>query len=697
MTRPDALVSSENVDLVRAGDERGDVATRCAGSARTPRSPCRRRASSGSGVGELRDDLPRLGSRDGELERRLEVGLLEHREHAAGVGHLELRVEVDLAVDGVDEAVQALAGVRVAGSRRRRRARSRRRDRRARCASRRTPTRARSRAVQRDRAHVARDQVDERVGALGRGEAHDGPRSEDLGALVRSSATSYDCVSTIARRSCASMRVRFSPGTALLPWVRVGCRGLALLAPATTVPAYVSAHSPRVARDAACIGRMRGVQDGAGERRSSASDDGSGVETRRTGHGAVRIGRRGHPGRRARRGAGRRTTAILLAGFGGPEGAGRRHPVPAQRHARPRDPRRAARRGRAPLSALRRRQPDQRAEPRAEGRARGRARRAAGSTCRSTGATATGRRTSTTPCARPRQPATRTLLGAGDQRLLARSRAAASTARTSPRVLDRHGPRRRPCTIDKVRQFFDHPGFVAAVRRRGARPRSRSFLDGRASRAEPIRVLFSTHSIPIADAQRSGPRDVDFGDGRRVRRASIWPSARGVMARRRCATIPAAAEVRMGARLPVALRPAVAAVARARRLRRDRRAARPRASRPSSIVPLGFVERPHGGALGPRHRGDGGRGRGGHLRPCARRRPGVDPAYVAGLVDLDRGAAATARRRPSARTRPHLGPWFDVCRPGCCENVRAGIQARGRRPRALTRSVMGLRPEPPAR
>ena len=47
------------------------------------------------------------------VERRLEVGLLEHGEHAPRVGHLELGVEVDLAVDRVDEAVQALAGVRV--------------------------------------------------------------------------------------------------------------------------------------------------------------------------------------------------------------------------------------------------------------------------------------------------------------------------------------------------------------------------------------------------------------------------------------------------------------------------------------------------------------------------------------------------------------------------------------------------------
>jgi hypothetical protein len=42
---------------------------------------------------------------------RLEVGLVETGEHPLRVGRLELRVEVDALVDGVDEPVQALAGV----------------------------------------------------------------------------------------------------------------------------------------------------------------------------------------------------------------------------------------------------------------------------------------------------------------------------------------------------------------------------------------------------------------------------------------------------------------------------------------------------------------------------------------------------------------------------------------------------------
>ena len=66
-------------------------------------------------------------------------------------------------------------------------------------------------------------------------------------------------------------------------------------------------------------------------------------------------------------------------------------------------------------------------------------------------------------------------------------------------------------TIDKVRQFFDHPGFVTTFVRGVTDAVSAYVADGIAP--EKIRVLFSTHSIPTADAQRSGPRDVDFGEG----------------------------------------------------------------------------------------------------------------------------------------------------------------------------------------
>ncbi len=58
--------------------------------------------------------------------------------------------------------------------------------------------------------------------------------------------------------------------------------------------------------------------------------------------------------------------------------------------------------------------------------------------------------------------------------------------------------------------------------------------------------------------------------------------------------------------------------------------------------------------------------------------PGVHPAYVTGLVDLvsERVAgpvgAALCADRPALTA---LGPWYDVCRPGCCPNPRAAKPA----------------------
>ena len=53
--------------------------------------------------------------------------------------------------------------------------------------------------------------------------------------------------------------------------------------------------------------------------------------------------------------------------------------------------------------------------------------------------------------------------------------------------------------------------------------------------------------------------------------------------------------------------------------------------------------------------------------------PGTHPAYVAGLVDLvlERVNGTPAAERPAVT---ELGPWYDVCRPGCCENVRLGFR-----------------------
>jgi ferrochelatase len=49
----------------------------------------------------------------------------------------------------------------------------------------------------------------------------------------------------------------------------------------------------------------------------------------------------------------------------------------------------------------------------------------------------------------------------------------------------------------------------------------------------------------------------------------------------------------------------------------------------------------------------------------------VHDAFVSGLVDLvgERVAASGVGDVPRPALSP-LGPWYDVCRPGCCANPR---------------------------
>ncbi|MDQ0830998.1 hypothetical protein QF032_002842 [Streptomyces achromogenes] len=96
--------------VVGAGHDTGDV-RRDRLRLREPPDPVRALA------GAVAPHRPFLGRAHLEAEGGLEVGLLEGDEDPARVGGLVLRVEVDLAVLRVDEAVQALAraGVRAPG------------------------------------------------------------------------------------------------------------------------------------------------------------------------------------------------------------------------------------------------------------------------------------------------------------------------------------------------------------------------------------------------------------------------------------------------------------------------------------------------------------------------------------------------------------------------------------------------------
>jgi ferrochelatase len=222
-------------------------------------------------------------------------------------------------------------------------------------------------------------------------------------------------------------------------------------------------------------------------------------------------------------------------------------------------------------------------------------------------------------------------------------------------------------TIDKIRQFFDHPGFVQPFID-GVSDAVSTFLDDGVA-PEAIRVLFSTHSIPTADAERSGPRDLDLGEGGAYA-AQHLAVAEVVMAAV-AADRPAASQIgwelvyqsRSGPPSQPWLEPDV----------NDVIAELPtKGVSAVAIVPLGFVS-DHMEVLWDLDTEATEAAAEAGIRSVRTPTPGIDPAFVAGLVDLvqERLSGTPASDRPH---RTDLGPWFDVCRPACCENVRAGFK-----------------------
>ena len=219
--------------------------------------------------------------------------------------------------------------------------------------------------------------------------------------------------------------------------------------------------------------------------------------------------------------------------------------------------------------------------------------------------------------------------------------------------------------IDKVRQFFDHPGFV--------RPFIEGVRDGIAGlvaehpgldRATEVEVLFATHSIPSTDAAKSGPAERGFGEGGAYA-AQHRAVAEVVMREAGATDVPwqLVYQSRSGPPSMPWLEPDI----------NDAIELLPAAGRKAVvIVPLGFVS-DHMEVLWDLDNEALETAQEQGLAAVRVPTPGTHPEYVAGLVDLvlERVQGTPVADRPAMT---ELGPWYDVCRPGCCENVRLGFR-----------------------
>ena len=216
--------------------------------------------------------------------------------------------------------------------------------------------------------------------------------------------------------------------------------------------------------------------------------------------------------------------------------------------------------------------------------------------------------------------------------------------------------------IDKVAQFFDHPGFVTPFVD-GIRSGLEKLREHGIEKPDEIEVLFSTHAIPVADAERSGPRDRDFGPG------GAYAAQHTAVAEQIMRTLGSESpwqlvyQSRSGPPSVPWLEPDV----------NDAIAALPAQGRRGVlIVPLGFVS-DHMEVMWDLDTEAIETATELGLVAVRTATPGTSPTYVAGLVDLieERLNGTPASQRPRVTS---LGPWFDVCRPGCCENARLGFR-----------------------
>ncbi|MDJ0314296.1 ferrochelatase [Arthrobacter sp. H35-D1] len=223
--------------------------------------------------------------------------------------------------------------------------------------------------------------------------------------------------------------------------------------------------------------------------------------------------------------------------------------------------------------------------------------------------------------------------------------------------------------VDKIRQYFDHPGFVEPFIEGTAASlaKVRTQLADAGTPEAPVHVMFATHSIPTRDAEAAGRSELE---PRTFEQDSAYVAQHLANAEAIMARVDPEQEwslvyqSRSGAPHVPWLEPDI----------NDALAEQAKAGvKGVVVVPLGFIS-DHMEVLWDLDTEAKETCEELGLAFDRAPTPSTHQKFVQGLVDLvcERTVENNIAERP-AMTK--LGPWYDVCNPGCCENFRGAKPA----------------------
>jgi ferrochelatase len=215
-------------------------------------------------------------------------------------------------------------------------------------------------------------------------------------------------------------------------------------------------------------------------------------------------------------------------------------------------------------------------------------------------------------------------------------------------------------SIDKVRHYFDHPGFVLPFAN-GLVEALRTLANEGFAPAS-THIFFTTHSVPMSMAQTSGPESIreTFQEGIYV--AQHNAAAKAIMeiaGKESTSPLPAWSLVyqsRSGAPHMPWLEPDIGD---------SLRGLASSITKAVVVVPIGFVS-DHVEVIWDLDNEAKAIADEENLRFIRISTPGKDKEFVAGLVDLIEERLANSPRKALSP----LGPWADFCSADCCPNLR---------------------------